>query len=117
MGNNSQYSLIVSSLEQFPEVNTIIVSDITNSDKHYVNCTVVCDVESVVDNMQLFKGINANLEIIKNRLNLFNVLFNYEIMTMKEYNDELIAAAIINKDNVDKNNNNIIFERKTVKEK
>lgn len=116
MGNNSQYNLIVSSLEQFPEVNTIIASDITNNDRHYVNCTVICDVDNIVADMQLFKRINANLEIIKDRLNLFNVLFNYEIITLKEYNEELMAAAIINEDNFEKDKN-IIFERKTVKEK
>jgi len=89
------YNVIATSLEQLEQINEIeyiYTSNIKIKETLIVYCSVICDVDNIAQNSHAFHEIISILNIIKDHLKLFNIRFNYEIMTSQTFNTDLQDA-------------------------
>ena len=75
--------------------------------KQFINCNIICDIDSVVANEGLLKEIIANMEIAKALYSKTNITFNYTIKTTKSFEEDLIEDR--NKILNELSNGNVIY--------
>lgn len=58
--------------------------------KTHINYTIICDVNSVTENIDLMREIVANMEITKALYSKTNIIFNYTLKTSRAFEEDLI---------------------------
>ena len=56
----------------------------------YINYTIICDLDSVTEDLRLCRKIIATMEIIKELFSKYHVSFSYKIKTNNELDREVI---------------------------
>ena len=86
---NTQYKIITSALKRFEDIEHIYIFNYYANGKKIVNCNVICDVDSVIENEELYRGIIANLELIRTLFERTNVILDYSIMTIDQFKEDM----------------------------
>ena len=68
---------------------TRVSKDKDNKEKVLINYTIVCDVLNIVNNIDLCKKIIATMEVIKELLSKYNIIFSYTIKTSNQFEEEM----------------------------
>ena len=87
----SNLTSLVKQLTRRKEIELIYYNIKELNGKQYINYTIICDVDSVVANIDLLKEIVANMEIAKTLYSKTNIIFNYNIKTSKAFEEDLLA--------------------------
>lgn len=106
------FQKISDQLSNFSEVELIYYTIDESDEKTTISYNVVCNLESIISNTKLLKTIIATKDIIRTLYAKTNIFIDYKIISLKEfeenildneatgYNDsELINANIIYSDN------------------
>ena len=87
----SNLTSLANQLTKRKEIELIYYNIKKLKEKQYINYTIICDVDSVIANIELLKEIVANMEIAKSLYSKTNIIFNYNIKTSKAFEEDLIA--------------------------
>ena len=87
----SNLTSLANQLTKRKEIELIYYNIKKLKEKQYINYTIICDVDSVIANIELLKEIVANMEIAKALYSKTNIIFNYNIKTSKAFEEDLIA--------------------------
>ena len=69
--------------------NTKVNNNKKNEGKVRITYYVICDVDNIVDNIDVLKKIVTRLEVLKREYNIKNIDFDYIIKTKNELEQEL----------------------------
>ena len=95
---------IMNELTELKEVDLIYVNTSTANNKMFINYTIICDMNSVVENIDVCKKIIAVMEIAKTLIAKENIVFNYNIKTSNTLENE-----------IKRNNKGVIYNLETAK--
>ena len=84
---DNKYNIIVSSLSKIDEVECIYINNKYDFNKKIINCNIVCNVDNITNNIDVYKNVIANCEIIKALLKRANIQFNYSIISNVFYEE------------------------------
>ena len=87
----SNLTSLANQLTKRKEIELIYYNIKELKEKQYINYTIICNVDSVIANIELLKEIVANMEIAKALYSKTNIIFNYNIKTSKAFEEDLIA--------------------------
>lgn len=76
-------------LIQEDQVKLIYCKTNVTKDKTYINYTIICDVDSVADDLSLLNKISATMFVIKELLARYNIQFSYTVKTSDEFDREI----------------------------
>lgn len=101
---------IINELANIDEVELIYINKLQKENNTIVTYNIVCDMNSVVENINVCKRIIAIMEVIKSLVINHNVTLNYNIKTSDALEEDIMnnnrIAKKINLENVlyDRNN-------------
>lgn len=87
----SNLTSLTNQLTRRKEIELIYYNIKESKGKQYINYTIICDVDSVIANIELLKEIVANMEIAKALYSKTNIIFNYNVKTSKAFEEDLLA--------------------------
>ena len=100
---------IINELASYEEVELVYVNNGQKDNKTFITYNIVCNVDNVLENIEVFKRIVATMEILKELVSTHNIIFNYNVGTSNS-----LEQDILNKDRrVIKsfNNSTILYNR------
>ena len=84
------YNRITSELKEMPSVDLLYVNTKAKNNKTYIDYHVVCDIHSLVTNIEVCKKIIATLEVTKALITNDNVKFSYHLETSEDLEDKIL---------------------------
>ena len=87
---------IIKELTRLNEVELIYSNKKLTKDKMILSYNIVCNIDSVVSNIEICKKIIAIMEIIKELFTKYNVLVNYNIKTSYAFEEEISNKKLNN---------------------
>ena len=84
---------MMNELTSVKEIDLIYVNTKNTKDKMIINYTIVCDMNSVVENIDVCKKIVAVMEIAKTLVARDGILFNYNIKTSNSLEEDIINKS------------------------
>ena len=103
----SNLTSLANQLTKRKEIELIYYNIKELKEKQYINYTIICNVDSVIANIELLKEIVANMEIAKALYSKTNIIFNYNIKTSKAFEEDLIGKDINTLEGL--TNSNIVY--------
>lgn len=84
-------SLINQLTEDRSEIEFVYYNVKNIQGKMHINYVIICDIPSVVENLDLLREITANMELIRALYSKTNTIFNYSIKTSSGFEEDLIT--------------------------
>ena len=97
---------IMNELTKLKEIDLIYVTNKHTQDKLYITYNIICNMNSVTENLDICKKIIATMEIAKALVSSDKIILNYNIKT-----SNTLESEIINKKGNALNNAKVLYQK------